>query len=159
MAANQRDPPSEVAPVKVAVVKESAPAERRVALTPEAVAKLQTAGHEILVETGAGAGAYHFDESYSAAGASVVTADQATEADALLLVGRPSPELIGKLRPGQAIFGLFAPLTDPELAERLAATGATAVSLDMIPRTLPRAQPMDALSSQANISGYKAVLK
>jgi H+-translocating NAD(P) transhydrogenase subunit alpha len=142
--------------MKVAVVKETASGERRVALVPEAVVKLRTAGHEVLVETGAGAGAFMPDQSYSEAGASVVRPDQLAEADAILMVGKPDDAQIGRLRSGQAIFGLFAPLTDPDLASRLAATGATVVSLDLIPRTLSRAQPMDALTSQANISGYKA---
>jgi H+-translocating NAD(P) transhydrogenase subunit alpha len=144
--------------MKVAVVKETASGERRVALVPEAVAKLRTAGHEVLVETGAGAGAFLPDQSYSEAGASVVRPDQLAEADAVLMVGKPDDAQIGRLRSGQAIFGLFAPLTDPDLTERLAATGATVVSLDLIPRTLSRAQPMDALTSQANISGYKSAV-
>jgi H+-translocating NAD(P) transhydrogenase subunit alpha len=144
--------------VKVAVVKETGPAERRVALVPEAVVKLRAAGLEVLIETGAGDGAYFSDESFSEAGASIVTADQVSAADVILMVGRPDAEQIGRLRPGQAVLGLLAPLTSPELAGQLAAAGATAVSLDLIPRTLSRAQPMDALSSQANIAGYKAVL-
>jgi H+-translocating NAD(P) transhydrogenase subunit alpha len=144
--------------MKVAVVKETASGERRVALVPEAVAKLRTAGHEVLVETGAGAGAFLPDQSYSEAGALVVRPDQLAEADAILMVGKPDDAQIGRLRSGQAIFGLFAPLTDPDLTWRLAATGATVVSLDLIPRTLSRAQPMDALSSQANISGYKSAV-
>jgi len=144
--------------MKVAVVKETGPAERRVALVPETVAKLRSAGYEVLVQTGAGAGAFLPDESYSDAGASVVPADQLGSADAILLVGRPDAAQIARLRPGQAILGMFAPLTDPALASKLAETGATAISLDLIPRTLPRAQPMDALTSQANIAGYKAAL-
>jgi NAD(P) transhydrogenase subunit alpha len=140
------------------VVKETGPAERRVALVPEAVVKLRAAGLEVLIETGAGDGAYFSDESFSEAGASIVTADQVSAADVILMVGRPDAEQIGRLRSGQAVFGLLTPLTSPELAGQLAATGATAVSLDLIPRTLSRAQPMDALSSQANIAGYKAVL-
>jgi H+-translocating NAD(P) transhydrogenase subunit alpha len=144
--------------MKVAVVKETAPGERRVALVPEAVAKLRSAGHEVLVQTGAGAGAFLPDESYSEAGASVVPADQLAEADAVLMVGRPDDDQIARLRPGQTVLGMFAPLTDPELTARLAATGATAISLDLIPRTLTRTQVMDALSSQANIAGYKAAL-
>jgi NAD(P) transhydrogenase subunit alpha len=144
--------------MRVAVIKEAAPAERRVALVPEAVAKLQAAGHEVLVQAGAGAGAFFPDEAYSAAGASVVPADKALAADVLLMVGRPDDAVITRLRPEQAIFGLLAPLTDPDMVQRLAATGVTAVSLDLIPRTLSRAQPMDALTSQANIAGYKAAL-
>jgi len=144
--------------MKVAVVKETGPAERRVALVPEAVAKLRSAGHEVLVQTGAGAGAFLPDESYSDAGATVVPAEQLAVADAIVMVGKPDGPQVGRLRSGQAIVGMFAPLTDPQLAERLASTGATAVSLDLIPRTISRAQPMDALTSQANIAGYKAAL-
>jgi proton-translocating NAD(P)+ transhydrogenase subunit alpha len=144
--------------MKVAVVKETGPAERRVALVPEVVAKLRSAGHEILVETGAGAGAFLPDESYSDAGATVVPADQLRSADAVVMVGRPDAAQIARLRPGQALFGMLAALTDPTLADSLAEAGVTAVSLDLIPRTLSRAQPMDALTSQANIAGYKAAL-
>lgn len=144
--------------MKVAVVKETGPAERRVALVPEAVAKLRSAGHEVLVQTGAGAGAFLPDESYSDAGATVVPAEQLAIADAIVMVGKPDGPQVGRLRSGQAVVGMFAPLTDPQLAERLASTGATAVSLDLIPRTISRAQPMDALTSQANIAGYKAAL-
>jgi H+-translocating NAD(P) transhydrogenase subunit alpha len=144
--------------MKVAVVKETGPAERRVALVPEAVAKLRSAGHEVLVQTGAGAGAFLPDESYSDAGATVVPAEQLAVADAIVMVGKPDGPQVGRLRSGQAVVGMFAPLTDPRLAERLASTGATAVSLDLIPRTISRAQPMDALTSQANIAGYKAAL-
>jgi len=144
--------------MKVAVVKETGPAERRVALVPEAVAKLRSAGHEVLVQTGAGAGAFLPDESYSTAGATVVPAEQLAVADAILMVGKPDEQQVSRLRSGQAVLGMFAPLTDQALAERLASTGATAVSLDLVPRTLSRAQPMDALTSQANIAGYKAAL-
>jgi NAD(P) transhydrogenase subunit alpha len=144
--------------MKVAVVKETAPAERRVALVPDAVAKLRSAGHEVLVQTGAGAGAFLPDESYSEAGATVVPAEQLAVADAILMVGKPDGPQVSRLRSGHAVLGMFAPLTDPQLAKRLASTGATALSLDLIPRTLSRAQPMDALTSQANIAGYKAAL-
>jgi H+-translocating NAD(P) transhydrogenase subunit alpha len=144
--------------MKVAVVKETGRAERRVALVPETVAKLRSSGHEILVESGAGAGAFLPDESYSEAGASVITAEQLGTADAILMVGRPDASQIARLRSGQALFGMLTPLTDPALADQLARTGVTAVSLDLIPRTLSRAQPMDALTSQSNIAGYKAAL-
>jgi H+-translocating NAD(P) transhydrogenase subunit alpha len=145
--------------MKVAVVRETAPGERRVALVPEAVVKLRAAGYEVLLESGAGAGAWLADDSYAAAGASIVSrADALARADAILLVGRPDDAMIGALHKGQLVLGLLAPRTDPDLAVALAQAGVTAVSLDMIPRTIPRAQPMDALSSQANIAGYKAAL-
>jgi H+-translocating NAD(P) transhydrogenase subunit alpha len=144
--------------MKVSVVKETAPGERRVALVPEAVVKLRTAGLEVLVESGAGDGAWHTDDNYAEAGASVVSSSEALAADVVLMVSKPDAAAIAALRPGQLVIGLLAPLTDPELTSALAAAGVTAVSMDMIPRTLPRAQPMDALSSQANIAGYKAAL-
>jgi NAD(P) transhydrogenase subunit alpha len=144
--------------MKVAVVKETGPAERRVALVPEAIVKLRSAGHEVLVERGAGEAAFFADDSFTDAGASVVSVDQVATADAVLMVGKPDAAQIDRMRPGQAVFGLLAPLTDPDLVGQLAAAGVTAVSLDMIPRTLSRAQPMDALTSQSNIAGYKASL-
>jgi NAD(P) transhydrogenase subunit alpha len=144
--------------MKVAVVKETGPGERRVALVPETVVKLRSAGHEVLVERDAGAGAFFPDDAFAEAGATVVGPDELASADVILMVGRPDAGQLGRLRSGQALLGLLAPLTDPDLVARLAATGVTAVSLDMIPRTLSRAQPMDALTSQANIAGYKAAL-
>ena len=144
--------------MKVSVVKETAPGERRVALVPEAVAKLRTAGLDVLVESGAGDSAWFTDDSYAEAGASVVSRADALAADIVLMVGRPDAATVPTLRSGQAVVGLLAPLTDPDLTSSLAAAGVTAISMDMIPRTLPRAQPMDALSSQANIAGYKAAL-
>ena len=144
--------------MKVAVIKEAPPGERRVALVPEAVVKLRAAGIEVLVESGAGDRAWFADGAYAEAGASIVPAAELAAADVILMVGRPGEPTISWLRPGQAVFGMLAPLADPVLAARLAAAGVTAVSLDLIPRTLPRAQPMDALSSQANIAGYKAAV-
>jgi proton-translocating NAD(P)+ transhydrogenase subunit alpha len=145
--------------MKVAVVRETAHGERRVALVPEAVAKLHAAGFETLVESGAGDGAWLTDDSFAEAGASIVGRSEAlASADAVLMVGRPDAATIGALHRGQVLLGLLAPLTDPDLVSQLAAAGVTAVSMDMIPRTLPRAQPMDALTSQANIAGYKAAL-
>jgi H+-translocating NAD(P) transhydrogenase subunit alpha len=145
--------------VKVAVAKETAPGERRVALVPEAMAKLRAAGLEVLVETGAGDGAWLSDDVFTEAGASIVARDELrAAADVIVMVGRPDDEMIAGLRPGQAILGMLTPLADPAFAQRLAETGATAISLDLIPRTLPRAQPMDALTSQANIAGYKAAV-
>jgi H+-translocating NAD(P) transhydrogenase subunit alpha len=145
--------------MKVAVVRETAPGERRVALVPEAVGKLRTAGFEVLLESGAGDGAWLTDDAFAEAGASVVgRAEALAESDAVLMVGKPDEATISGMHAGQVVAGLLGPLTDPGLAVRLAQAGLIAVSMDMIPRTLPRAQPMDALSSQANIAGYKAAL-
>ena len=145
--------------MKAAVVKETAPGERRVALVPDAVAKLGPAGIEVLVERGAGQGAWLSDAAYTDAGATVVgTTELFESADVILTVTKPSPAVADQLGKGQAIIGMLAPLTDPELAAALAAKGVTAISLDGLPRTLSRAQPMDALSSQSNVAGYKAAL-
>ena len=145
--------------MKVAVVKESAPGERRVALVPEMIARLRGAGLEVLVESGAGDSAWLADSAYAEAGASVVSrAELLADADLIVMVGKPDRQLAGALRPGQAILGLLSPLADPGLAAALAAQGVTAISLDGLPRTLTRTQSMDALSSQANVAGYKAAL-
>jgi H+-translocating NAD(P) transhydrogenase subunit alpha len=144
--------------MKVSVVNETASGERRVALVPEAVTKLRASGLEVLVESGAGARAWFTDDSYAEAGASVVDRAEALTGDAVLMVGKPDRATLTALRPGQVLIGMLAPLTDPALVGALAAAQVTAISLDMLPRTLPRAQPMDALSSQANIAGYQAAL-
>jgi NAD(P) transhydrogenase subunit alpha len=145
--------------MKVGVAKETAPGERRVALVPEALGKLQAAGCEILVESGAGAGSAFLDSAYAEAGASIVPTDQLyAQSDVILRVAKPSAAEAAKLRSGQAVVGFLAPLIDPAAAKDLGDRGVTAISLDAIPRTLSRAQTMDALSSQANVGGYKAVL-
>jgi H+-translocating NAD(P) transhydrogenase subunit alpha len=145
--------------MKVAVVKETAPGERRVALVPEAVTKLRAAGLEVLVESGAGDGAWVSDDAFTEAGASIAAREELGQAaDAIVMVGRPDEQAMAGLRPGQAVLGMLAPLGDPGFAQRLAEAGVTAISLDLIPRTLPRAQSMDALTSQANIAGYKAAV-
>jgi len=145
--------------MKVAVVKESAPGERRVALVPETVPRLVKGGLEVLVEQGAGGSAWFPDDTYTAAGATIASTDDLyAAADLFLTVTRPDEAALGRLRAGQAVIGMLAPLTDPHLARSLAERGITAISLDGLPRTLSRAQGMDALTSQANVAGYKAAL-
>jgi NAD(P) transhydrogenase subunit alpha len=145
--------------MKVAVARETAPGERRVALVPEVLGKLTAAGLEILVETGAGAGSAIPDALYVEAGAQVVhPVEMYALADVVLRVQKPSESEAAILRSGQTVIGLLQPLLDPALMARLASRGVTAISLDALPRTLSRAQTMDALSSQANVAGYKAVL-
>jgi NAD(P) transhydrogenase subunit alpha len=145
--------------MKVGVARETAAGERRVALVPEALGKLTAAGYEILVEAGAGDGALIPDGAFVEAGARVVsTADLYAEADVVLRVQKPNADEVGRVRSGQAVIGLLQPLIDPATTKALADRGATAISLDAIPRTLSRAQTMDALSSQANVGGYKAVI-
>jgi H+-translocating NAD(P) transhydrogenase subunit alpha len=145
--------------MKAAVVKETAPGERRVALVPEAIARLRPAGIDVLVESGAGQAAWLADAVYADAGATIVSpAELYQTADVILTVTKPSAEMVRQLRKGQAVVGMLAPLSDPGLAAALAAQGVTAISLDGLPRTLSRAQPMDALTSQSNVAGYKAAL-
>lgn len=145
--------------MKVGVARETAPGERRVALVPEALGKLTAAGLEILIERGAGDGAFLPDQAYADAGATIVSADELyAQADVILRVQKPAEAEVARLRSGQTVIGLLQPLLDPGLMQSLAARGVTAISLDAIPRTLSRAQTMDALSSQANVGGYKAVL-
>jgi NAD(P) transhydrogenase subunit alpha len=145
--------------VKVAVPREIAPGERRVALVPEAAAALVKSGLEVLVETGAGDGAFHADAAFEKAGARIVP-DAGTlygEADVVLKVQKPTLGEVDRLREGAVLVSFLQPLTSPELVERLAARRITSFGMEGIPR-ISRAQKMDALSSQANLAGYKAVL-
>jgi len=148
-----------VVPMKVGVAKETAPGERRVALVPEVLGKLKAAGVDVLVERGAGAGSSIPDSAYEEAGATIVsTVDLYGQSDAILRVQKPTASEVSVMKAGQVLLGLLQPLIDPQTAKALAEHGVTAISLDAIPRTLSRAQTMDALSSQANVGGYKAVL-
>jgi NAD(P) transhydrogenase subunit alpha len=141
--------------MRLGVPKETAPEERRVALVPEAVGRLAGAGFEVVVERGAGAAAAFPDEAFVEAGARVV--EHAFDADAVAKVQKPSPEEVEALRDGSVLVAFLQPLTDSEGIERLTAQGVIAFAMESIPR-ITRAQPMDALSSQATVSGYKAVL-
>jgi NAD(P) transhydrogenase subunit alpha len=123
------------------------------------VPRLVQAGLQVLVERGAGDGAWFPDNAYADAGATIAsTEDLYRDADAILTVTRPDEAAIGRLRAGQAVIGMLAPLVDPQFARTLAERGVTAISLDGLPRMLSRAQGMDALTSQANVAGYKAAL-
>ncbi|HYU66780.1 MAG TPA: Re/Si-specific NAD(P)(+) transhydrogenase subunit alpha [Jatrophihabitantaceae bacterium] len=145
-----------MAAVQVGVVKESAAGERRVALTPDALPRLRDAGVEVIVESGAGALAWFPDEEYAQAGASIVETERLyATTDVLLCIDQPPVE---RLRSGQTVVGMLAPLLNPQRMAQLAAKGVTAVSLDGLPRTLTRAQSMDALTSQSSVAGYRAVL-
>lgn len=143
----------------LAVGREAASNERRVALVPETVSRFVRSGLTVHVERGAGVKASFPDALYEKAGASIVDDDTtlARDADVLVCVGRPSDELLSLLRKGTTLVGFFNPLGDPGYLQRLASRGVTALAVEMIPR-ITRAQPMDALSSQSNIAGYKAVL-
>jgi H+-translocating NAD(P) transhydrogenase subunit alpha len=145
--------------MKIGVVKERAPNERRVALVPDALKPLLAAGAEILVERGAGDGAALPDSLFEAAGAKIVDrANLYSDADIVVRVQKPDGADASALHKGQTVVGLLQPLFDPKLMQALAEAGVTAISLDSIPRTLSRAQSMDVLSSQANVGGYRAVL-
>lgn len=144
--------------ITAGVVRERTPGERRVALVPDSIPRLQSAGFDVLVETGAGAGAWFSDDAYTAAGATVVKAAELYErADVVLCVGASAGET-AVLRAGQTLVGTLEPFQHPELVRHWADLGVTAVSLDMLPRKISAAQSMDVLTSQANISGYKALL-
>ena len=141
--------------MRIGVPRETATGERRVALVPEIVGKLVPAGFEVLVQRGAGEAASFPDAAYEEAGARLV--DDWADAEAVVKVQKPSEEEAGRLREGQVLIGFLQPLTDPEGIERLAQRGVIAFAMESIPR-ITRAQPMDALSSQATVSGYKATL-
>jgi len=140
--------------MKLGVTRETTPGERRVALVPETTAKLAAAGFEIVVEPGAGDAASFLDSAYTDAGA---TLGSPWEADLVVKVRKPSEDEVSHLRDGQLLIGFLDPLADAEGVERLAARGVIAFAMESIPR-ITRAQPMDALSSQANVGGYKAAL-
>jgi NAD(P) transhydrogenase subunit alpha len=141
--------------MRVGVPRESAAGERRVALVPEVVSRLVEGGFDLAVEAGAGEAASFPDATYEEAGARIV--DGPFDADAVVKVQKPSAEEASRLREGQVLIGFLQPLTDKEGVERLASLGVTAFAMEAIPR-ITRAQPMDALSSQATVSGYKATL-
>jgi NAD(P) transhydrogenase subunit alpha len=144
--------------VRVAVPKETEAGERRVALIPDSVGRLVGAGFEIAVEQGAGQSAGFPDAEYAAAGADVVARSALLAgAEAVVRVGRPSADEVAELAPGTVLIGFLSPLSDPAGIERLAARGVVAFAMESIPR-ITRAQSMDALSSQANVAGYKAAL-
>jgi NAD(P) transhydrogenase subunit alpha len=149
--------------MKIAVAKENELGELRVAQIPDTVARLVKQGFEVLVETGAGVGAGYDDAAYETAGATLI-GDPATlwkEADILLKVNPPGKRdgcwEIDWLKPGATLISFLNPLGDPSVTQQLAQRQITAFSVELIPRTT-RAQSMDALSSQANIAGYKSVL-
>ncbi len=142
--------------MKIGVPKESASGERRVALVPEVVGKLAKS-HEILVERGAGDGALIPDELFEQAGARLVGPGESFAADVIVKVAPPNADEIGRLGRDKVLIGFLAPLTNGAGIAAIAKTGATSFALESVPR-ISRAQSMDALSSQANIAGYRAAL-
>ena len=145
--------------MKIAVPRETAEGETRVALTPQIAGQLVNDGAEVLVQAGAGEASSNTDEAYREAGATIVSDVRALydQADVVLRVGRPSDEEVEMLREGSLLIGTLGTLARPELAQKLAKRGVSAISMDAIPR-ITRAQSMDTLSSQATVGGYKAVL-
>jgi NAD(P) transhydrogenase subunit alpha len=141
--------------MKVGVPRETAPGEHRVALVPESVKRLTGGGFEIEIERGAGEAGSFPDPAYEEAGAALV--DDPYSAEAVAKVQTPSAEEAGRLRDGQILIGFLQPLTDHEGIDRLTARGVVAFAMESIPR-ITRAQAMDALSSQATVSGYKAAI-
>jgi len=144
--------------MRIGVPAETRPDERRVALVPDGVAKLKAAGCEVVVQRGAGLAAHLTDAAYEAAGAVLVgSAAEALGADLVLKVQRPTLEEIGQLREGAALVGFLAPAASADLLAAMARRKVTAFAMELVPR-ITRAQSMDALSSQANLAGYKSVL-
>jgi NAD(P) transhydrogenase subunit alpha len=144
--------------VKIAILKETAPGERRVAATPETVKKFIALGADIAVEQGAGAASSIADADYQGAGATV--ADRATVlagADIVLAVQAPAPDALTGLTPGAWLAAILNPFGERARVDAYAAAGIEALAMEFMPR-ITRAQSMDVLSSQSNLSGYKAVL-
>src|SRR4051794_3195980 len=141
--------------MQVGVPRETASGERRVALVPETVKRLASGGFEVAVERGAGHAASFADADYEEAGAALVA--DAYSAEAIVKVQAPSADEAGRLRHGQILIGFLQPLTDRDGIGRLGERGVVAFAMESIPR-ITRAQAMDALSSQATVSGYKAAV-
>src|SRR5690242_19719322 len=140
--------------MRVGIPRETTEGERRVALVPETVGKFAAAGFELVVEKGAGDAASFPDDAYTEAGASV---GDPWEAEGVAKVRKPSEAELGRLRGGRLLIGFLEPLSDAAGVEALAARGVVAFAMESVPR-ITRAQPMDALSSQATVGGYKAAL-
>jgi NAD(P) transhydrogenase subunit alpha len=140
--------------MRIGVVRETTPGERRVALVPETVGRLAKSGNELIVERGAGEASSFPDRMYTEAGATI---GDAWDGELVLKVAKPSDEELARLRAGAVLVAFLQPLTNHDLVRELARRHVTALSMDAIPR-ITRAQPMDALSSQATVAGYKAVL-
>jgi NAD(P) transhydrogenase subunit alpha len=145
--------------MKIGVVRETAPGERRVAATPETVKKLRGLGFEVAVESGAGTEASVPDAAFADAGAEVLggAADVFAQADIVFAAAPPSPETLAQMRPGTVLVGGLGPRGAPERVAAYAERKLTALALELLPR-ITRAQGMDILSSQSSVAGYGAVL-
>ena len=145
----------------IGVPREIFPNEKRVATVPEVVEKLIKLGFSVAVEAGAGDAANFSDETYRAAGAEIVTgaAQLWAKSDIVFKVRGPSKEEVGLMRDGGTLASFIWPAQNPELMQQLAVKKATVLAIDALPRTLSRAQKMDALTSQAGVAGYRAVIE
>lgn len=146
--------------MKIGALAERFPGENRVAMTPESATAIMKLGHACVIEAGAGMRAGFTDQAYAAAGVTVLpdAAAVMAEADVLVRVRGPDTDEAVRLRKGQTLISFFWPAQNPELLEAVKAQGATVVAMDMVPR-ISRAQKMDALSSMANLAGYRAVIE
>src|SRR6201994_445915 len=144
--------------MRIGVPKETAGGEHRVALVPEVVSKLKAKGLDVVVQNGAGTDALVPDGAFAEAGAEITPdAAEVWGSDVVLTIAPPDPQAIRGLGQGSILIGFLAPLTSPQTTRALADAGATAFAMEAVPR-ISRAQAMDALSSQANVGGYKAAL-
>ena len=148
-------------PMTIGVPRETFAGEKRVATVPEVVEKLIKLGFGVLVESGAGAGANFSDEAYEAAGARIApdAASLHAGSDIVFRVRAPTEDEVALMKPGTTLIGFIWPAQNPDLMQQLAARKLTVLSMDALPRQLSRAQKMDALTSMASISGYRAVIE
>jgi H+-translocating NAD(P) transhydrogenase subunit alpha len=144
--------------MRIGIPRESRAGERLVAATPTTVAQLRKYGYDVVVETGAGAGASFPDVAYAEAGATVVDGAEVWGSDVVTTVHAPAEADLARLRPGATLVSVLAPATHPERVEALAARGVTALALDAVPR-ISRAQSIDVLSTLSNVAGYRAVIE
>ena len=162
-AGETRAAPPETAkkPLLIGVPKETAPGEKRVATVPEVVEKLVKLGFSVAVQSGAGDAANCSDDTYRAAGAQIIDGAAALFAasDMVFKIGVPTPEEVGLMHAGQTLITFIWPAQNPELMKQLADKKVTVLAIDALPRTLSRAQKMDALTSQAGVAGYRAVIE
>lgn len=144
--------------MNIGIPKESLAGETRVACTPATVTQLQKLGFAVVVERGAGAGASLADEAYAAAGASLADAAEVWQCPLIYKVNAPSDAEVSRLSAGQTLVSFLWPAQNPDLVKKLADKKVNVLAMDMVPR-ISRAQALDALSSMANISGYRAVIE
>ena len=144
--------------MKLGILKENKPNEKRVALTPSAVTKIKKLGYEIRIESNAGALSNFFDAAYEQVGATISSLDDILKCDILLKINKPSYDEIEKLSSNQTLVSFFSPATNTESLKLCSKDKLNILSMDSVPR-ISRAQKMDALSSMANVAGSRAVIE